>query len=105
VAGEGLDGVGLRGLEAALRDRPELNVGILRGGGNEELVHGVEVNIEDLSLVAADEGQISLELTLLLEGEDGKSTATAGLQRTARNLVLTLILLESHAERDTFRPS
>ena len=75
---EGLDGGGDLLGDAALGDLGDADVAVLRARGDEVLVEGVELDVENGGLVDAHKRGVG-DLAGLLEGLDGEDTSTSGL--------------------------
>jgi len=58
---------------------PDLGIAIFGARGNEVLVEGVELNVENIGRVTANEGDVSLQLSGGRGLEDGEGTTTSSI--------------------------
>jgi len=116
VTSEVLNGISHGVGETTFGDVPKLGSAVLRGGGDDGLVEGVEVNIQDGSLVTSNQGIVGLEFTLSLEGNNHERTSSSSLNTDSEvfkvgadvvgipsvsaqlNVIVALLLLEGLAE-------
>lgn len=73
----GLFGVGVQG--EVLGDLPEEDLAVVRGRRDERVVEGRPVGVEDGGRVSAEQRQHVGGAAALVDGDDGKGTASAGL--------------------------
>ena len=78
---QGLSGISRGGVggESSLGDGPDVTVTVLTARGNDGGVEGVEVDVEDSSLVPTDKRVTSLELSGLVAVEDDELSSTSSL--------------------------
>ena len=74
---DNLIGVGVQ--RKVLGHLPHKNTGVVGGGGNNVVVEGVPVCVEDGGRVAAEEGDLVRDLAALVDRDDGECAATARL--------------------------
>lgn len=84
----GLLGVGEKG--EVLGHLPDHDLAIIGGGSNNTVVERVPVGIGDDGRVATEEGDLIGDLAALGQGDDGKSTTTAGLPVDGKELWVRL---------------
>lgn len=78
VGSENNDGLVHRFLEF-FRDVPDHDLGILRAGGDDVIIEGVEIDVEDDGLVSLEEGRLGGELSSILNLSNPEGTSTGGL--------------------------
>jgi len=88
-----LSGLSQVGSQTTLGDSPDASVTILRDGGENVVIEGVSINVQDGTLVSSNQRQIGGDLSLSIVRENGERTSTTSFPDKTSKLVAGLDLV------------